>query len=110
MRFLSFILLSSVIFFCSCTKTINNPVPTPITDTLIIKDTVFLKPLNPIVGLWIGTQNPNDGSTNVPLYYSFDIRTDDSILVQGLGADGNTYYLRGTWVLSGLHLLQQQLQ
>ena len=58
-------------------------------------------PNYPIVGLWIGTQVTNDGSSTVPLYYSFDLHSDSTILVQGVGADGNTYYALGKWSLSG---------
>lgn len=67
----------------------------------IVRDTIVSTPSNAIVGLWIGSQNPNDGSTTVPLYYSFEIKSDNTLLVQGQGADGNTYYSVGTWALAG---------
>jgi hypothetical protein len=59
----------------------------------------------PIVGLWIGTYKIEQGTKGDVgtdnLYYSFDIRDDSTILTQGLGADGNTYYSVGTWSLHG---------
>ena len=58
-------------------------------------------PANPIVGLWIGTFTSPQLTAGKNLYYSFDIRTDGSLLSQGLGNDGNTYYSNGTWALSG---------
>jgi hypothetical protein len=94
----------SVVAFCSCSKsntTPSDPVVTHDTVVSIIRDTIVSTPLNAIVGLWIGSQNPNDGSTTVPLYYSFEIKSDGTLLVQGQGADGNTYYSVGTWSLTG---------
>jgi hypothetical protein len=72
-----------------------------IKDTLVIKDTVLLHDLNPIVGLWVGTLTANNEPWAGTLYYSFDIRANGSILTQSLGADGNTYYAEGTWALTG---------
>jgi|SRR6185312_7884177 hypothetical protein len=112
MKFCLF-LLSAILIFSSCTKTITNPAPVPTVDTLIIKDTLVLKDtllikdtillhdLNPIVGLWIGTLTANNEPWAGNLYYSADIRANGSILTQSLGADGNTYYNEGTWTLSG---------
>lgn len=37
----------------------------------------------------------------MPLYYSFEIKSDGTLLVQGQGADGNTYYSVGNWSLTG---------
>ena len=52
-------------------------------------------------GLWIGTytitQLPSMGSK----YYSFVIKPDGKVLTEGVGADGNTYYSKGTWALVG---------
>jgi len=89
MKLKSFIFASlafciSIFIFSSCTKT----------------ETVAA-PANPIVGLWIGTQVAGDGSSIYPLYYSFDIKSDSTILVQGQGGDGNTYYSNGVWHLTG---------
>ena len=76
-----FLFIIGLFFFYSCSKSNSSPG-------------------NPIVGLWIGTYtSPQTQGHNY--YYSYDIRTDSSILVQGLGADGNTYYANGTWSLSG---------
>jgi len=82
----SFVFLS-IVAFCSCSKSNTTP-----------SDPVAP---NAIVGLWIGSQIPNDGSTTVPLYYSFEIKSDSTLLVQGQGADGNTYYSVGKWSLTG---------
>ena len=64
------------------------------------KDSISV-PNYPIEGLWIGTydivQAQESGGS---FYYSFYIRNDDTLQVQGQGADGNTYYGIGTWNLS----------
>jgi hypothetical protein len=78
--------VSAVFFLSNCSKSSTSPTP--------------LKTY-PIVGFWIGTQVAGDGSTTVPLYYSFDIREDNTLLMQGEGGNGNTYYATGTWTLSG---------
>ncbi len=101
---LTTIILLSLVAFCSCSKsntTPSDPVVTHDTVVSIIRDTIVSAPKNGIVGLWIGSQIPNDGSTTVPLYYSFEIKSDGTLLVQGEGADGNTYYSVGTWSLTG---------
>lgn len=55
---------------------------------------------HPITGLWIGTYDITQAAeSGHSFYYSFFIRSDDSIQVQGVGADGNTYYGIGTWDL-----------
>lgn len=84
MKFLSFLSISAILFFSSCTKTVTNPAPVPT-----------------IVGLWVGTLTANNEPGAGPLYYSLDIKSDSTILSQGLGANGNTYYAAGTWSLSG---------
>ena len=97
-------ILFAIVAFCSCSKsntTPSDPVVTHDTVVSIIRDTIVSTPPNGIAGLWIGLQNPNDGSTTVPLYYSFEIKSDGTLLVQGQGADGNTYYSVGTWSLVG---------
>jgi hypothetical protein len=99
---LYFLSISLVFLFCNCSK--STPATNTIThDTVIIThDTVELvSPLNPIVGFWVGTQIPGDGSTTTPLYYSFDIRPDSTLLMQGEGGDGSTLYGIGTWKLNG---------
>jgi hypothetical protein len=64
------------------------------------KDSVSL-PSHPIEGLWIGTYNIQEAvESGDSFYYSFFIRNDDTIQVQGQGADGNTYYGIGTWTLA----------
>ena len=58
-------------------------------------------PGSPIEGLWIGTydivQAQESGGS---FYYSYFIRKDDTLQMQGQGADGNTYYGIGTWDLT----------
>lgn len=64
------------------------------------KDDVSV-PNYPIEGLWIGTYDITQAvESGHSFYYSFFIRRDDSIQVQGVGADGHTYYALGTWTLS----------
>ena len=76
-------LLSSVFLFQSCDKDDD------------VDET------HPITGLWIGTYNITQAvETGENLYYSFFIRNDDTIQVQSVGADGNTYYGLGTWMLN----------
>ena len=104
MNLLGAVFFCSILAFCSCSKsntTPSDPVVTHDTVVSIIRDTIVSTPPNAIVGLWIGSQIPNDGSTTVPLYYSFEIKSDSTLLVQGQGADGNTYYSVGKWSLSG---------
>lgn len=56
---------------------------------------------HPITGLWIGTYNILEAAeSGHSFYYSFFIRNDDTVQVQGVGADGNTYYGIGTWSLN----------
>ena len=75
-------LLSAFVIFQSCEK-----------------ETIS-EPRHPIDGLWIGTYNIEEALENGgSFYYSYFIRKDDSIQVQGQGADGNTYYGIGTWDL-----------
>lgn len=58
-------------------------------------------PTYPIEGLWIGTYNIIEAvESGHSFHYSFFIRNDDTIQVQGVGADGNTYYAIGTWSLN----------
>jgi hypothetical protein len=80
-KLLSFSMLAAILFLTSCKK--EHPGPS-------------------IMGLWIGTYEVVYGHEPTgPLYYSFAIQSDRKILVQSLGADGNTYYGEGTWNLSG---------
>jgi hypothetical protein len=55
---------------------------------------------HPITGLWIGTYDITQAAeSGHSFYYSYFLRNDDTIQVQGVGADGNTYYAIGTWDL-----------
>lgn len=53
-----------------------------------------------IAGLWIGTYTVTQLPELAPLYYSFSIKPDGKILVEGIGANGKTYYSAGTWTLN----------
>jgi hypothetical protein len=107
MRFrpLPVILFAFAICAISCSK--NNqdapspPVVTHDTVVVITHDTIVTKPSNSIVGLWIGTLTAINEPQAGPLQYTFDIRSDSTILTASEGADGNTYYSAGTWSLSG---------
>lgn len=77
-------LLSVSFFFVSCDKDSSED------------------PQYPITGLWIGTYDVVAGAEDADsLYYSFHIADDSTIQVQGLGADGNTYYSLGRWTSQG---------
>jgi hypothetical protein len=104
-RFLFFTLFTFSFCVVSCSKDNTQPAPTQVIthDTVIIThDTVILAaPINPIVGLWVGTLTAVNEPQAGALYYSFDIRTDSTILTYAEGANGNTYYSAGTWKLIG---------
>ena len=80
-----FLFFSLSIFFISCSKESD--------DT--IKDVVY-----PITGFWVGTYTV-DNLNQPPLYFAFSIQSDSTIIIQGQGGDGKTYYQYGTWSLSG---------
>ncbi len=52
-----------------------------------------------IVGFWVGTYQVTGSPTTY--YYSFDLRPDGTLLHKGTGADGNTYYGQGTYIVNG---------
>ncbi|HXB29805.1 MAG TPA: hypothetical protein VNW49_08305 [Puia sp.] len=52
-----------------------------------------------VVGFWVGTYQVTGSSTTY--YYSFDLRPDGTLLHKGTGADGNTYYGQGSYVVNG---------
>ena len=52
-----------------------------------------------IVGFWVGTYQVTGSPTTY--YYSFDLRPDGTLLHKGTGADGNTYYGQGTYMVNG---------
>ena len=81
-RNLLILLFAISFFFISCSK----------------KDNVTS---HSITGLWVGTYTADDLSDQPPLYYAFYIQPDSTIIIQGHGGDGVTYYSYGTWSLSG---------
>lgn len=54
-----------------------------------------------IAGLWIGTYTVTTMPQLQPLYYSFSIKPDGKLITEGVGANGVTYYSKGTWILNG---------
>jgi hypothetical protein len=58
-------------------------------------------PTYQVAGLWIGTYTVTQLPQQQPLYYSFSIKPDGKILTEGVGANGATYYSKGTWILNG---------
>lgn len=68
---------------------------------LVSCEKITVEPDKPIVGHWIGTYTTTIGAPGSDLYYSYYIASDSTVLVQSLGADGNTYYANGRWSLSG---------
>jgi hypothetical protein len=54
-----------------------------------------------VAGLWIGTYTVTQLPQAPPAFYSFSIKPDGKILVEGVGANGKTYYSAGTWALNG---------
>ena len=104
-KFLIFSLFAFTICIVSCSKDNNQPAPAQVIthDTVIIThDTVIVAaPVNPIVGLWVGTLTAVNEPQAGALYYSFVIRADSTILTYSEGADGNTYFSTGTWKLTG---------
>lgn len=58
-------------------------------------------PTYQVAGLWIGTYTVTQLPQQQPLYYGFSIKPDGKILTEGVGANGVTYYSKGTWTLNG---------
>lgn len=54
--------------------------------------------LQGVEGLWIGKYIADDLDQE-PLFYSFSIFPDGTIMTKSLGGDGRTYYSAGTWKL-----------
>jgi hypothetical protein len=91
--------------FISCTKT--NNVTTTIhdtttvihKDTTVVRDTVYAKHLNPIVGLWVG-KYLNTGEVD-SMYYSIDVRSNGNCIATSIGGTGNSAATSGPWQLDG---------
>ena len=90
---LAFVFTSISLVNSSCSKT------NTVTDTVtkIVVDT--LRPPATIAGIWVGTYQVTGSPT--AYYYSFDLRPDGTLLHKGTGADGNTYYGQGSYVVNG---------
>lgn len=55
----------------------------------------------PVEGLWIGTYTVDRSPNQAPLFYSFSVKPDGTILTESKGGDGVSYYSEGTWTLTG---------
>jgi len=83
----------------SCTKTVTQKETVTVTDTVTKTVTDTLKPAPTIVGFWVGSYKVPGYPDSA--YESFDLRPGDTLLFEGLGFDGNTYYAEGTYTLTG---------
>jgi hypothetical protein len=54
-----------------------------------------------VKGLWIGTYTVDQLPAQGALYYSLIVKPDGSLLTEGKGGNGTTYYSVGTWTLVG---------
>jgi hypothetical protein len=81
-KLLSLLLIYAVVLNFSCSKDKDNPT-------------------YQVAGLWIGTYTVTQLPQQQPLYYNFSVKPDGKILTEGVGADGKTYYAKGTWTLTG---------
>jgi len=85
----------------SCTKT--NNVTTTIRDTTIVRDTIYQKkPLNPIVGLWVGTYKWGGGNPADSFYYSLDVQSNGRVITTSI-AGGSSASAAGPWNLNGIN-------
>jgi len=85
--------------FISCTKSNNITTTIRDTTTLIYRDTVYIKkPLNPIVGLWVG-KYLNSGDVD-SFYYSINIQPTGYCIATSI-ANNNAASTAGPWQLSG---------
>jgi hypothetical protein len=83
--------------FISCTKT--NNVTTTIRDTTVVRDTIYSKAKNPILGFWVGTYRII-GATD-SFYYSLAILSNGTCTATGIGATSNSAATTGPWQLNG---------
>jgi hypothetical protein len=83
--------LITIFAFTSCQKDSTTPTPTA---------TKY-----PVEGLWIGTYTIDNSPSESGIYfYSYAVYKGGSILIKGMGADGNTYYSSGQWALSSTNV------
>ncbi|MFT3912295.1 MAG: hypothetical protein QM737_22905 [Ferruginibacter sp.] len=106
--FLSFCFLfaMAILIFSSQTsckkETIINQVTATDTVQVTTTDTVYQCPAS-IHGLWVGTYTVDDAPALGAQYYSFIIKSDGTLIVDGKG--GSTQYMsQGTWTLTGSSL------
>jgi len=70
------------------------------TITNTVTDTVY-QCTTTINGLWVGTYSVTSLPAQGQLFYSLIVYPDGSLLYKAKGGDGNFYYAKGTWTLSG---------
>jgi hypothetical protein len=54
-----------------------------------------------VKGLWVGTYTVDQLPTQPALFYSFVIKPDGTLITEGKGANGVSYYAVGTWNVTG---------
>jgi hypothetical protein len=98
----SFILISS---FFACTKTDNvkttvyDTVTQVFKDTTVVRDTIYSKAKNPIVGLWVGNFKV-DGDVVDSFYQSYTIQANGQVITTDI-AGGSSASAQGPWQLNG---------
>lgn len=60
--------------------------------------------INTVPGIWIGTYTVDQVPEQPALYFSFHFKPDNTLLTEGKGGNGATYYSQGTWALNGTDL------
>lgn len=90
-KFMLAAFLITSIVFNACQKDSTSPTPD--------------SPKYQVEGLWIGTYTIDNSPSESGIYfYSYAVYKDGSILIKGMGADGNTYYSSGQWALSSTNV------
>jgi hypothetical protein len=91
----------SVISVISCTKTTNVKTTVYDTTTVVVRDTIYSRAKNPIIGLWIGTYKIIGGNAADSFYLSFDIDANGRMITLDNDALGSSASSAGPWQLSG---------
>lgn len=95
-----FLLLSLIqVGSSSCEKEVLIRDTVVLRDTLIKMDTVTLDPETEIIGLWIGSYSVDLLPNEAPRYYSFVLKPDHKIIVEGEPLDDQWHYAFGSWNL-----------